>query len=291
MSNELTAYGAVELGRSQFELIASKEKLVSWAEESQFAVQALNKNDALRSCIPETVQEAIINVAAVGLSLNPSYGYAYLVPDSIKSGSAWMKVCQLRISFKGLMKIATDSGGIKWAKAEIVKSGDQFVYKGPCEKPEHHMQPFGDRGETVGVYCVAKTADGDYLTDIMDMAEIKKCEAAAKTKTVWQAWFEEMAKKAIIKRASKQWPLGDGAERFHKAEAIVNDSEGNERDITPKSPEPAALPKQKQQISDARLAKAIEKIKSGEYSVERLHASFELTDEQQDIIRNSGVLA
>lgn len=290
MSNEITAFGAIELARDQFELIATKEKLVSWAEESQFAIQSLSKNDLLRACIPQTVQEAIINVAAVGLSLNPAYGYAYLVPDSIKTSSGLLKVCQLRISFKGLMKIATDSGSIKWVKAEVVKQNDQFTYKGPCEKPEHNMHPFGDRGATVGVYCVAKTADGDYLTDIMDMAEINKCKNAAKTKVVWDAWFEEMAKKAIIKRASKQWPLGDGAERFHHAAEIVNEAEGSERDVTPPKPEAPALQRQKQPISNERLATAIYKIKAGEYSTERLYASFELTDDQQDIVADSGVL-
>lgn len=283
MSNEITPAGTVELARDQFELIATKEKLVSWAEESQFAIQSMNKNDLLRACIPQTVQEAIINVAAVGLSLNPAYGYAYLVPDSIKTSNGWLKVCQLRISFKGLMKIATDSGSIKWVKAEIVKQGDQFTYNGPCEKPEHNMQPFGDRGATVGVYCVAKTADGDYLTDIMDMAEINKCRNAAKTKVVWDAWFEEMAKKAIIKRASKQWPLGDGAERFHHAAEIVNEVEGSERDITPTKPEAPKI-EHKPAISTEGLQASIYKINSGELTVEKLLSARQLTDEQYDYL-------
>lgn len=286
MSNEITAFSAVELAREQFERIATTEKLVSWAEESQFALQSLNKNDLLRACMPQTVQDAIINVASVGLSLNPAYGYAYLVPDSIKTNSGWLKVCQLRISFKGLMKIATDSGSIKWVKAEIVKQGDQFTYKGPCEKPEHNMQPFGDRGATVGVYCVAKTADGDYLTDIMDMAEINKCRNAAKTKAVWDAWFEEMAKKAIIKRASKQWPLADGADRFHHAAEIVNETEGAERDVTPPKTEAPRID-HKKAISAEGLQASIDKINSGELTVEKLLSARQLTDEQYDYLMDN----
>jgi recombination protein RecT len=227
----------IEHSRQQFELIATKENLVTWAEESQFAIQAINKNTYLAGCNPQSIQDAIINVAAIGLTLNPAYGYAYLVPENVKVGTQRVNLCQLRISFKGLMKIATDSGGIEWVKAEIVKKNDTFTYRGPCEMPIHEMQPFGDRGNTVGVYCIAKTQSGDYLTDIMDLAEINKCKNAAKTKAVWDNWFEEMAKKAIIKRASKQWPLGNGAERFNKAVTVVNDVEGsdlgNEKDITP----------------------------------------------------------
>ena len=94
MSSELTAYGAVELGKDQFELIATSQNLVTWAEESQFAAQALNKNPMLQQCAPQSIQESIINVAAIGLSLNPAYGYSYLVPDSVKSGNQWVKICQ-----------------------------------------------------------------------------------------------------------------------------------------------------------------------------------------------------
>jgi recombination protein RecT len=237
VSNELTAYGAVELGQQQFELIASKDKLVSWAEESQFAVQLLNKNAMLQQCAPQSIQESITNVAAIGLSLNPAYGYAYLVPDSIKSGQQWVKVCQLRVSFKGLVKIAVDSGAIKFVRAEIVKENDVFTYNGPMAAPVHQMNPFGDRGKVVGVYCIAKTPDGEILTDVMGIDDINKIRAAAKQDGVWAKWFEEMAKKAIIKRASKHWPLGNGADRFNTAVSVVNDIEGSEtieRDVTPK---------------------------------------------------------
>lgn len=285
MSNELTAYGAVKLGQQQFELIASKDKLVSWAEESQFAVQLLNKNAMLQQCAPQSIQESITNVAAIGLSLNPAYGYAYLVPDSIKSGQQWVKVCQLRVSFKGLVKIAVDSGAIKFVRAEIVKENDVFTYNGPMAAPVHQMNPFGDRGKVVGVYCIAKTPDGEILTDIMGVDDINKIRAAAKQDGVWAKWFEEMAKKAIIKRASKHWPLGNGADRFNTAVSVVNDIEGSEaieRDVTPK---PAAIePPAKPAISEDGLLAAATKILSGELTLDRLVAARELTGDQLQYI-------
>jgi len=288
MSNELTAYGAVELGREQFELIASKEKLVSWAEESQFAVQALNKNTMLQQCAPQSLQEAITNVAAIGLTLNPAYGYAYLVPDSIKAGNQWIKVCQLRVSFKGLVKIAIDSGAIKFVRAEIVKQNDKFTYNGPMAAPVHQMNPFADRGETVGAYCIAKTADGECLTDVMSIADINKIREAAKQDGVWKKWPEEMAKKAIIKRASKQWPLGNGADRFNNAVQVVNDMEGNEpieRDITPE----AKAEPEKEALDNDRLASGIEKIQAGQYTVEKLRARYSLTEEQEQMLVEAGL--
>lgn len=269
----------VEKVAPKFNEIASRTKLVTWAEESQFAIQAIQKNEKLAQCLPHTVQNSVINVAAVGLTLNPALGYAYLVPEGVKQADGkYAQECILRVSFKGLMKIATDSGSIMWCKAEVVKESDAFTYHGPCAMPEHVMQPFGDRGKTVGVYCVAKTYDGDYLVDLIDAAELAKIKAAAKTKQVWDSWPDEMAKKAVIKRASKQWPKTDRDDRLDRAVAAINETEGSddaprERDITPKEP-------QKQLISDERLEKAIERINGGEYTVERLNNAFELTQDQ-----------
>lgn len=274
----------IDIAAPKFNEIASRNKLVTWAEESQFAIQAIQKNDKLAQCLPHTVQNAIVNVAAVGLTLNPALGYAYLVPEGVKqNGGGFKQECMLRVSFKGLMKIATDSGSIKWCKAEVVKANDTFTYCGPCDMPKHEMNPFGDRGATVGAYCVAKTHDGDYLVDIMGADEIQKIRNAAKTKYVWDAWPDEMTKKAIIKRASKQWPHTDQAERLDQAIAVVNEYEGSEniRDITPYKPKPDQIEKPKETLTDERLELAIERIQAGSLTRERIEQGYELTPEQK----------
>jgi len=212
--------------------IAENGKHVTWAEESQFALQALQKNPKLALCIPATVQNSVINVAAVGLTLNPALGYAYLVPEAVKQlDGQWRDECMLRVSYKGLIKIATDSGSIMLAKAEIVKEKDDFVYTGPFSLPDHKMNPFQDRGKTIGVYCAAKTHQGDWIIDVMGLEDINKIKAAAKTKNVWDNWEDEMIKKAIIKRASKQWPKTDRDDRLDKAVAVINEYEGSAEPI------------------------------------------------------------
>ena len=212
----------------QFERIARQHQMVKWDAEAQFAIQAIQKNEMLAKCTVDSVQNAVINVAAVGLTLNPADGYAYLVPEYNKKTRN--NECQLRISFKGLIKVATDTGAIKWVKAEIVKENDQFTYRGISEAPEHVMNPFSDRGQTVGVYCVAKTVEGDFLVDIMSSAEIEQIRSCAKTDAVWKQWPDEMAKKAVIKRASKQWPKTEQSSVLHKAIDVINETEGGDFD-------------------------------------------------------------
>ena len=210
----------------QFQRIAQKGQRVRWEEESQYALQACKSNPSLLKCDAASVQDAIINVASVGLSLNPASGYAYLVPEYNKK--ARQPTCQLRVSFKGLIKLATDTGSISWVKADVVKSEDEFRYHGIDKLPTHNMNPFSDRGETVGAYCVAKTTDGDLLVDIISRAELDTIRACAKTQNVWEQWFDEMAKKAIIKRAAKQWPPGKKTEQLHEAIKVINEAEGTD---------------------------------------------------------------
>ena len=240
MGNQVSVLQCVDQAQSKFNTIAIANKdLVKWEEEKQFAIQLLQGNEYLAKCVPHTIQNAMVNVASVGLTLNPARGYAYLVPEYSKGNGG--QECQLRISFKGLMKIATDSGQIDWVKADVVKQNDKFSFNGAWELPVHQMNPFGDRGDPIGVYCVAKLSNGGQITDVMSWEEVNKIKACAKTQLVWNKWPEEMAKKAIIKRASKQWPNTEL--RLDTAIEMLNENEGSE-----------SIQKQEKQVEQKAIA-------------------------------------
>ena len=146
---------------------ALTEQTVTWAKESQFAIQYFQKNDFLAKTAlsnPTSAQNAIINVAAIGITLNPASKLAYLVP---RDGM----VC-LDISYMGLLHIAMESGVISWGQAKLVHANDTYESNGLDKAPTHKYNAFGDRGDIVGVYCTVKTPAGDYLTEEMSLAEI-----------------------------------------------------------------------------------------------------------------------
>lgn len=236
--NNSIAMLAITQAEPQFQRIAQAHNLVRWDVESQFAMQAMTKNTTLAECDPATIQDSLINVSAVGLTLNPADGYAYLVPEYNKARKT--KECQLRISFKGLIKIATDTGSIKWVKAETVKANDTFEYNGPTSAPTHNMNPFSDRGNFIGVYCIAKTLEGDILCDVMPWSEVEQIKSCAKTPMVWNNFPGEMAKKAIIKRASKQWPKTQKSGALNAAVDVLNRHEGSDFDGIKKIEEAAS---------------------------------------------------
>lgn len=248
-STEIVPFqSAIQKVRDRFSTIAQRS--LNYDNESVFAMQALMKTDYAMKVAnqnPQSVQLAMINVASTGLTLNPANGYAYLVPRD--------SAIVLDISYKGLIEIATDAGSIVWARADVVHERDTFRYNGPAMLPDHQSDPFStDRGEVIGCYCIAKTAGGDILTEVLDRAEIEKIQGKsdlfAKRKSgPWVEWFTQMCKKAVIKRAAKTWPYTDKSERFNEAIMLANESEGGYT----LSPEDAA--RKRKQDHDAALGR------------------------------------
>lgn len=200
-------FQVVEFVNNQVDLFRGSlsDETVKWEKESQFAIQALQKNDYLAKIAagnPASAQNAIINVAAIGITLNPAAKLAYLVP---RDGG----VC-LDISYMGLLHLAMQTGSIKWGQCKLVHSKDDYESNGLDCAPTHKYNPFGDRGDVVGGYCTVKTADGDYLTEEMSLQQIKEVQATSKAKKgPWVTHWSEMARKTIVKRASKYWPKVD----------------------------------------------------------------------------------
>jgi len=220
----------VQFVEDQRELFLPKviDDSVSWDREKQFAIQAFQQNDYLAKIAlgnPVAAQNAIINVAAIGITLNPAQKLAYLVP---RNGG----IC-LDIRYMGLMHLAMETGSIRWGQAVIVYSGDTFKRIGIDKSPLHEVDEFGDRGEPVGAYCVVKTSDGDYLTETMkreDIHAIRDRSQGYKSgkNSPWLTDELEMWRKTVVKRASKYWPK---VERLNNAVSYLNDSgEGFEKE-------------------------------------------------------------
>ncbi len=201
------------------------DRSINFEREAGFAIQAISKSDYSLSVAvknPQSVRDAVTNIAAIGISLNPAKKQAYLVPRK-------NAIC-LDISYMGLIDLAIQSGSIRWAQAELVYSGDQFARDGMDKMPLHKFDPFdSDRGEMRGVYVVVKTADGEYLTETMAIADVyairDRSESWKKDQLgPWKTDPGEMIKKTVVKRAYKYWPK---TERLENAIHYLN-TEGGE---------------------------------------------------------------
>jgi len=241
-------YEIVNPLKAEFEQVCS-EKSVTFQRESEFAMQIFANNDYLAGVAAQnatSTRSAIMNISAIGITLNPAQKLAYLVP---RKGS----IC-LDISYMGLMHIAQQSGAIKWCQSAIVRKNDKFMRTGIDMPPRHEFNEFDtqeQRGEVVGAYTVIKTDEGDYLTHTMraediysirDRSEAWKAYKAKGKACPWVTDEEQMILKTVVKQAAKYWPR---RERLDAAIDYVNTDAGEginfnqqqapEKDISPAS--------------------------------------------------------
>lgn len=230
------------------------DKSINFEREAGFAIQVLSGNEfAMRTAMNnrQSVVDAVTNIAAIGISLNPAKKQAYLVP---RDG----KIC-LDISYMGLMDLAQATGSVKWAQAALVHEADGFALTGIDKPPQHTFNPFGkERGPVVGVYVTIKTIHGEYLTHTMTIEEAhairdrssawKSFQAGkAKSGGPWSTDEGEMVKKTCVKQAYKYWPKTD---RLETAIHHLNNENGEglavieeEKQAQLKGPVIAASPK------------------------------------------------
>ena len=256
-------YQAIAESKRQFIQIAKSEGSdINYQKEALFAVQAIQNNEYLMNIAnnnPQSLQDAVINIASIGLSLNPAEKLAYLVPRGDKA-------C-LDISYIGLIKLATDTGSIIWTKPVLVFENDTYESQGVNLLPMHKYNPFdNDRGEIIGGYSVAKLHNGDMIVDEQKEEYFLKCKNVAKAKNVWNDWPEPMRLKTLIKTGSKFWPK---SKRLDKAIQIINEHEGADFSRTNNAQASELQPPRQLQQPAANQAQAAQPIDNTEQPIQQ----------------------
>lgn len=253
-----------------FEKLAKQHGVVNFAAEANFALQVLSSNDyacKMARNNPSSLKMAIMNVAAVGLSLNPIDKHAYLIPRDGR--------IMLDVSYMGYLHLAVASGSILWGKAEIVYEKDEFIFNGAGNEPGHKVKNyFSDRGGFVGVYVVCKTPDGSFLTEIMTAEEVfrirdrsvsyKSYQKTGRT-SPWVTDQGEMIKKTVIKRAAKTWPRKGNDQRLNAVIDNSNKLDGIDFEMEKVAHITAAARDDEKHLIELRKVKHPEEFKHGPY--------------------------
>jgi recombination protein RecT len=254
---------------------------LNFEAEAGFAIQSLSTEYAMKLALAnrQSVIDAVTNVAAIGISLNPAKKQAYLVP---RDG----KIC-LDISYMGLIDLAVASGAIKWAQAAVVYANDSFELNGYDAPPAHKFSPFStNRGLPVGAYVVVKTADNEYLTHPMSIAEIYAIRDRASQSfkggksSPWKSDEGEMIKKTVVKQAYKYWPKTN--DRLQNAIHYLNTETGEGLPKINNVPTRKALPSGSVEIDyeeQKRLIKLLEL--SANNGTSQFLASWKTLDEKE----------
>jgi recombination protein RecT len=209
---------------------------------------AVMQNPNLMKVHPGLLFREVSKAASLGLSMDPQLGEAYLVIS--RNSKANRDEPQLRIGYKGLIRLARNSGEISLIYAHAVHQRDieekRFSVKlGDNLQIHHEPDVFSDRGPVCGYYAILKYRDGETDFEPMSVAEIHKIrdrtdayrafKAGRIKSTPWADWESEMARKTVIRRLLKRSPMS--AEMQAAVKMIDEEEEGViAADATPPSP-------------------------------------------------------
>lgn len=150
--------------------------------------------------------------------------------------SAGVKQCQFMPMYAGILKLIRNSGELATIDAILVHKGDKFTYHpGIDQVPVHEVDWFGERGDAIGVYAVARMKDGGAYVEIMNRRQIDQVRAVSRSKDSgpWVAWWEEMWRKTAVRRLAKRLPLSTDLD------GVTHD---DDTELAALAPPPAAPP-------------------------------------------------
>jgi recombination protein RecT len=162
-----------------------------------FATQC-QKNSKLMQCSVDSVRASAITCAQMGVE--PNGRDAHLIPYGTE--------CTLIIDYKGLIKLAMQSGEISNIHADVICENDVFEYnKGQILA--HKVDFKIPRGKVYAVYAMANFKDGSEKSEVMHLDDVQSIRNRSKAKNSgpWVTDFNEMAKKTALRRLSKWLPL------------------------------------------------------------------------------------
>lgn len=215
----------------------------TFIKECSFAVQHIQKTPLLEKCSQSSIIKSVLNLAQIGLTLNPVSKEAYLIPRYNKDLKSFE--CVLDPSYMGLMKLLTDSGAIKKIESQIIWEGDEVeANMSGDRKIEKHVPYFlmaNEKGNMRGVYSLAMLHDNSYHCEIMSAADVdeimKRSESYKayenkKIKTcIWITDKGEMSRKTVIKRHYKYLPKSGNLEKLERAIELDNIANGFDEPI------------------------------------------------------------
>lgn len=170
------------------------------------AFTSCKKNPTLLECTTSSLLAAVVEAGQMGLEVDGVLGHAYLVPYRNKG----VREAQLQVGYKGIIALAMRSGLVSTITANLVYEGDEFSYSFGTSEHLHHVPKLmtlegGGRPPVTHGYAYVKMRDGGVQFCVMSFEEIEAIRRKSKAKDdgPWVNYWDEMAKKTVIRRLGK----------------------------------------------------------------------------------------
>lgn len=221
--------GNILSGEKRDEIVAALPAHVPFERFERNLSNAVMRDPKMLRADPRVVFREVCKIAALGLVLDPQLGEAYLIVDRNND-------VQARVGYRGLMKLAHQSGKVSTIYAHDICKNDRCDISLGTEKRITHYPDFTQpRGPAVAYYAVVQFKDGAADFEPMSIAEVNairdRSDAYRAFKrgsikaTPWDSDHGEMAKKTALRRLLKRVPMSPDLER-----ALAMEDDADERD-------------------------------------------------------------
>lgn len=204
---------------------------------------AISQIPKLAECTPESLFNAMIQTATLGLEPCNGLGHAYLIP--FKDNKTNTTKVQLIIGYKGYLALCRRSGELSSISSHIVCKDDMFKFQYGTEEFIKHIPNLEieyQNDDIIYAYAVAKLKDGGCAFEIMSRSQIDGIRARSKSKDFgpWVTDFDQMARKTVIRRLMNYLPmsiqLANAVQFDAQNEAGIQDISGIATTIETKQP-------------------------------------------------------
>ena len=145
-----------------------KQAVPKYLDPSRFIRLVLtlyNQNPRLHNCSDYSFLAAVMTAAQLGLEPDGLLGEGYIIPYGTRA--------QFQTGYKGLLKLARNSGNIKDVQLEVVHAKDKFIYvKGLEPKLEHEESIEALPGDITHVYMIVRFLNGGFQYKVMTRTQI-----------------------------------------------------------------------------------------------------------------------
>jgi len=251
------------------ELKAALPAHVTVEKFTRVAQTAIQNNPDLLNVDRKSLFGAIVRLAQDGLLPDGREGAI------VKFGTQ----AQAMPMIAGVLKKIRQSGDVAKISSQVVYENDHFVVKYGFDEDVEHIPPSLDkpRGKPIGAYATAVLNDGSQLLEVMSLEQIEKVRNVSRAKGAgpWVQWWDEMARKTVMRRLSKRLPMSTDLEEevFQRDETMAVEP----RVIEQQPVEPAAPVSRLE-----ALEQAIEEAVVTDADLEQGRANHEHGDQQTD---------
>jgi len=223
------ANNPVAIIRQNLEVMAPQFKAalpahVTVEKFSRVAMTAIQNNPQLQNADRASLFGAVVKLAQDGLL--PDGREAALVMFGNKAQAMPM--------IAGVLKKIRQSGEVAKISSQVVYENDEFVISYGFDEDVTHVPPkLGQpRGKAIGAYATAILKDGSKLLEVMDLEQIEKVRKVSRSSGngPWATWWDEMARKTVMRRLSKRLPMSTDLE-----EAVFQRDETMAADLQPRT--------------------------------------------------------